>query len=603
MVKAKINGITVTVSEGTTILDAAQKVQIKIPTLCKHPDLKSTGACGVCIVKMKGSQKMVRACCTPLEENMDITTHDPEIVEVRRSVIELILSRHPNECLTCGRNQNCELQKLAADFGVRRESFPESLPDIKPDASTGTIVLEPRKCISCGRCVIVCQNMQNVWALSMIERGIDTRISPAGDISLADSPCVNCGQCSAHCPTGAIFENDETAKVWQALQDENKYCIVEIAPAVRVAIGEAFGFPLGQNCTGKLYAALRRMGFEAVFDTNFGADVTIVEEAHEFVERFANKKGALPLITSCCPAWVDFMEKFYPDMIDHFSSCKSPHQIVGVLSKTYYARKRRIDPANAYIVSVMPCTAKKYEIKRSDEMFASGHQDIDVSITTRELARMIKQAGIDFASLPDEESDHILGEYSGAGTIFGVTGGVMEAALRTAYDYITGGKLKNIDFENVRGLAGVKEGTIPVGNHTVKVAVAHGLRNVEAVLSKVRLAKAKGEETPYHFIEVMACPGGCVGGGGQPYGVTDELRIKRGKGLYKDDEAQTGCVTPTKIPGLRRYTRNFWESRSEKDPRNYCMRPIRQNPNTRNRVAGSGLPMEQVGCSLAVEEV
>jgi NADH-quinone oxidoreductase subunit G len=539
MVKARINGITVKVPEGTTILDAAHKVQIKIPTLCKHPDLRATGACGVCIVKIKGSQKMVRACCTPLEENMEITTHDPEIVAVRRSVIELILSRHPNECLTCGRNQNCELQKLASDFGVRRESFPQYLPDIKPDTSTGTIVLEPRKCISCGRCITVCQEMQNVWALSMLERGIDTRISPAGDISLADSPCVNCGQCSAHCPTGAIFENDETAKVWQALQDENKYCIVEIAPAVRVAIGEAFGFPLGQNCTGKLYAALRRMGFRAVFDTNFGADVTIVEEAHEFVERFVHKKGELPLITSCCPAWVDFMEKFYPDMIEHFSSCKSPHQIVGVLSKTYYARKQRLDPANAYIVSVMPCTAKKYEIKRSDEMFASGHQDIDVSITTRELSRMIKQAGIDFASLPDEESDHILGEYSGAGTIFGVTGGVMEAALRTAYDYITGGKLKNIDFENVRGLTGVKEGAIPVGNHTVKVAVAHGLRNVEAVLSKVRLAKARGEEPPYHFIEVMACPGGCVGGGGQPYGVTDELRVKRGKGLYKDDEAHT----------------------------------------------------------------
>jgi iron-only hydrogenase group A len=539
MVKAKINGISVKVPEGTTILDASQKVQIKIPTLCKHPDLPSTAACGICIVKLKGTNKMLRACCTPLEENMEITTHDPEIVDVRRSVIELILSKHPNECLTCGRNQNCELQKLASDFGIRRESFPQFLPNIPPDRSNGTIVLEPRKCISCGRCIQVCQKMQNVWALSMIERGFDTRISPAGDISLADSPCVNCGQCSAHCPTGAIFENDETAKVWNALSDEKKYCVVEIAPAVRVAIGEAFGFPLGENCTGKLYAALRRMGFKAVFDTNFGADVTIVEEAHEFVERFTNKKESLPLITSCCPAWVDFMEKFHHDMIDHFSSCKSPHQIVGVLTKTYFARKQRLDPANIYMASVMPCTAKKYEIKRSDEMFASGHQDIDVSITTRELARMIKQAGIDFASLPDEEADHILGEYSGAGTIFGVTGGVMEAALRTAYDYITGGKLKNIEFENVRGLAGVKEGTIPVGNHTVKVAVAHGLSNVEAVLNKVREAKAKGQETPYHFIEVMACPGGCVGGGGQPYGVTDELRIKRGQGLYKDDEAHT----------------------------------------------------------------
>jgi NADH-quinone oxidoreductase subunit G len=539
MIKAKINGINVTVTEGTTILAAARKVHISIPTLCKHPDLPATAACGICIVKFKGSNKMLRACCTPIEENMDIITHDPEIVDVRRSVIELILSKHPNECLTCGRNQNCELQKLASDFGIRRESFPQFLPDLPVDDSNGTIVLEPRKCISCGRCIEVCQKMQNVWALSMLERGFDTRISPAGDISLADSPCVKCGQCSAHCPTGAIFENDETAKVWKALQDEKKYCIVQIAPAVRVAIGEAFGFPIGENFTGKLYAALRRMGFKGVFDTNFGADVTIVEEANEFVERFVHKPQELPLITSCCPAWVDFMEKFHHDMVDHFSSCKSPQQIVGVLAKTYFAKKRRIDASSMYVVSVMPCTAKKYEITRTEDMHASGHQDVDVSITTRELARMIKQAGIDFANLPDEEPDHILGDYSGAGTIFGATGGVMEAALRTAYDYVTGGKLKNIEFENVRGLTGVKEGAIAVGEHTVKVAVAHGLSNVEYVLNKVREAKAKGQEVPYHFIEVMACPGGCVGGGGQPYGVTDELRINRAKGLYKDDEMHT----------------------------------------------------------------
>jgi len=539
MIQAKINNIPITVPEGTTILQAAQKVHIKIPTLCKHPDLPPTASCGICIVRMKGSNKMLRACCTPVEENMDIITHDPEIVEVRRSVIELILSKHPNECLTCGRNQNCELQKLAADFGIRRESFPQFLPDLPPDSSTKAIVLEPRKCVVCGRCIQVCQKMQNVWALSMLERGFNTRVSPAGDIKLSDSPCVNCGQCSAHCPTGAIIENDETAKVWQALSDPQKVCVVEIAPAVRVAIGEAFGYPIGANLTAKLYAALRRMGFHAIFDTNFGADVTIVEEASEFVERFVHHPEQLPLITSCCPAWVDFMEKFHPDMIDHFSSCKSPHQIVGVLSKTYYARKKRIDPAKIYVVSIMPCTAKKYEITRSDAMFASGYQDIDVSITTREIARMIKQSGIDFNQLPDEESDHILGGYSGAGTIFGATGGVMEAALRTAYDYITGGKLKNVDFENVRGLTGVKEGTIPVGSHSVKVAVAHGLSNVEFVIDKVRTAKAKGQEPPYHFIEVMACPGGCVGGGGQPYGVTDELRIKRAQGLYKEDEALT----------------------------------------------------------------
>jgi len=539
MIRATIDGNTVTVPEGTSILEAAHKVQIKIPTLCKHPDLPPTASCGICIVKVKGANKMLRACCTPLEDDMDITTHDPEIVSVRRSVIELILSKHPNECLTCGRNQNCELQKLASDFGIRTESFPQFLPNIPPDATTGAIVLEPRKCILCGRCIQVCQKMQNVWALSILERGVDTRISPAGDISLADSPCVHCGQCSAHCPTGAIVEYDETDKVWSALADEKKFCTVEIAPAVRVALGEAFGMPLGENVTGKIYAALRRMGFKAVFDTNFGADMTIVEEASEFVERFAHGKGELPLITSCCPAWVDFMEKFHSDMIEHFSSCKSPHQILGVLSKTYYAEKKRIDPSTMYLVSIMPCTAKKYEIKRSEEMAASGFQDVDVSITTRELARMIKQAGIDFNNLPDEEPDHIMGDYSGAGTLFGATGGVMEAALRTAYDYITGGKLKNVEFENVRGLAGVKEGTIRVGEFNVKVAVAHGLSNVEFVLNKVSEAKKNKTEMPYHFIEVMACPGGCVGGGGQPYGVTDELRSKRAAGLYKDDEQHT----------------------------------------------------------------
>ncbi len=535
MVRATINGIMVTVPEGTSILDAARKVQIRIPTLCKHPDLPATAACGICIVKIAGSNKMLRSCCTPLEQDMAVTTHDPEIVDVRRSVIELILSRHPNECLTCGRNQNCELQRLAADFGIRAEGFTSSVPDLPSDSSTGAIVLEPRKCISCGRCTDVCQRMQNVWALSMLERGIDTRMSPAGDIQLADSPCVHCGQCSAHCPVGAIIEHDETGIVWEQLRDKNRYCIVQIAPAVRVAIGEAFGFASGSLVTGKLYAALRRMGFKAVFDTNFGADVTIVEEATEFVKRFTTAPETLPLITSCCPAWVDFMEKFYPDMVSHFSSCKSPHQIVGVLAKTYFARKRRIDQASMFMVSIMPCTAKKHEVKRSKEMFASGVQDIDVSITTRELARMIKQAGIDFKNLPDEEPDHMLGEYSGAGTIFGVTGGVMEAALRTAYDYITGGKLKNVDFENVRGLSGVKEGTVQVNEHSVKVAVAHGLSNVESVLAEVRQAKAEGRETPFHFIEVMACPGGCVGGGGQPYGITDDTRRLRGEGLYQDD--------------------------------------------------------------------
>jgi NADH-quinone oxidoreductase subunit G len=364
-------------------------------------------------------------------------------------------------------------------------------------------------------------------------------MAPAGDISLADSPCVRCGQCAAHCPTGAIFEKDDSVLAWKALRDPEQYCVVQIAPAVRVALGEAFGFPIGTNVTKKMYTALRRMGFKAIFDTNFAADVTIMEEASEFIERFVNKKGVLPLITTCCPSWVDFMEKFHSDMIPHFSSAKSPHEMMGVLVKTYYAEKNKLDPAKLKMISVMPCTSKKFEISRSREMSASGFQDVDVVLTTRELARMIKQAGIDFSNLPDEECDHILGDYRGAGTIFGATGGVMEAALRTAYSFVTGKKLDKVEFTNVRGLQGVKETSINIEGTEVRIAVAHGLANVEQVLAEIRKAQKEGKPLPYHFVEVMACPGGCVGGGGQPYGVTDELRLARAKGLYSDDEAQT----------------------------------------------------------------
>lgn len=538
MTSATINGIAVEVPEGTTILEAARSLQIEIPTLCKHPDLDPTAACGLCIVKAKGINRMLRACCTPLEKDMQITTHDPELVEVRRSVVELILSKHPNQCLTCGRNRNCELQTLASDFGIRQVEFADIVPDYDLYDDTSVLTIDPRKCIGCGRCVEVCQNIQNVHALCFLNRGYDTRIAAAG-VNLGESPCVKCGQCSAHCPTGAIVELDETAIVWDYLKDSSLLTTVQIAPAVRVAIGEAFGLPPGTNVTGKLYAALRRMGFDRVFDTNFGADVTILEEGSEFIERFLHRKGELPLITSCCPAWVDFMEKFYGDMIDHFSTTKSPHEIVGVLAKTYYAKREGLDPARMRVVSIMPCTAKKWEIKRGASMSASGYQDVDVSLTTRELARMIKQAGIDFRNLPDEPCDRILGEYSGAGTIFGATGGVMEAALRTAQDLLTGQSLDKIDFEAMRGMEGVKEGTVVIAGKEVRVAVAHGLSHVESVLRRVQEAKEKGEDPPYHFIEVMACPGGCVGGGGQLYGVTDEVRRARARGLYSEDEAMT----------------------------------------------------------------
>ncbi|MDD3178992.1 MAG: NADH-dependent [FeFe] hydrogenase, group A6 [Opitutaceae bacterium] len=535
MIKARINQIDVEVPEGTSILDAARQVQVKIPTLCKHKDLLPTAACGICIVRNKGSNKLIRSCCTPLENDMEITTHDHDIVDVRRATLELILSNHPQACLNCGRNGECELQSLAADFNIPMESIKRYVRDTPPDTSTGSIVIDFEKCIKCGRCIQVCQEMQNVWALSFLDRGINTRMAPAGDITLAESPCVKCGQCSAHCPTGAIVENDETPAVWEALHDPEKVCVVQIAPSVRVTLGEAFGLPPGTNLTKKLYAALRRLGFKAVFDTNFSADVTIVEEASEFIQRFAHKRGPLPLITSCCPSWTDFMEKNHWDFIDNFSTAKSPQQILGVLAKTYYAEKMKIDPAKLYMVSIMPCTAKKYELSRTEEMYASGHKDVDVSLTTRELARMLKQSGIDFLNLADAEPDSVLGEYSGAGTIFGATGGVMEAAIRTAYFYATGKKLEKVEVDAVRGLDGVKQGEISVNGAKVRVAVAHGLANVEEVLNRVRAARKAGQELPYHFIEVMACPGGCIGGGGQPYGVDNKRRTQRSAGLYQDD--------------------------------------------------------------------
>jgi NADH-quinone oxidoreductase subunit G len=472
-----------------------------------------------------------------LEDGMEIVTHDPELTEVRRATLELILSNHPNACLTCGRNGDCELQSLAGDFGIRQDCIPRYVREQELDCSTGSIIMDFTKCIKCGRCVQVCQEMQNVWALSFLERGINTRMAPAGDISLSESPCIRCGQCSAHCPTGAIVENDETAAVWEALRDPQKFCTVQIAPSVRVALGEAFGYPPGTDLSGKIYAVLRRLGFKAVFDTNFAADLTIIEEASEFIERFAHGKGALPLITSCCPAWVDFMEKRFSDFVPNFSTAKSPQQMMGVLAKTYFAEKMGIDPATIHQVSIMPCTAKKYELERTDEMFASGYKDVDIALTTRELARMIKQSGIAFKELADESADSILGTYSGAGLIFGATGGVMEAALRTACYRITGKNLEKdaINIHPVRGLEGIKEATVDIEGTSVRVAVAHGLGNVEELLLKVREARDRGDEPPYHFIEVMACPGGCIGGGGQPYGVSDELRKQRIKGLMDGD--------------------------------------------------------------------
>ena len=549
MINCKINGIAVQVAEGATVLDAAKKANVKIPTLCYNPDLSPWAACGICVVRVEGSNKMLRSCCTPVAENMSIITNDAELVEIRKTVIELILSTHPDDCLQCPRNQDCELQTLAQEFGIRKQSFPKRLRDLPVDDTTGSIILNPEKCVRCGRCVTVCQQMQNVWAIEFLGRGESTRIAPAADVALGESPCIRCGQCSAHCPVGAIYENDQTKEVWDALMKtgpEAKTCVVQIAPAVRVALGEAFGLPAGTDVTKKIYTAFRRMGFDAIFDTNFSADLTILEEGTEFVKRLtsalqnglaaATKERSMPLITSCCPAWVDYMEKYYPDMVPNFSTAKSPQQMMGAMIKTFWAGKAGIDPAKIFSVSIMPCTAKKYETHRDETMYSSGYQDVDIALTTRELARMIKQAGIDLVNLPESEPDSPMGPYTGAGAIFGATGGVMEAALRSAYFLVTGEELVDVNFTAVRGISGIKEASVHIKGVDVRVAVAHQMGNIQQVLDQVREARETGKETPWHFIEVMACRGGCIGGGGQPYGATDEIRTKRIRAIYDHDE-------------------------------------------------------------------
>ena len=550
MIKLEINGVEVEVEKGSNLLQAARKANVKIPTLCYHPDLKPGASCGICVVrqlvpsrtepgKFVPSPKLLRACCTEAVEGMKILTHDPDIVQVRRTVLELILANHPSDCLQCPRSGRCELQDIAADFGIRDIPFPKEVIHRENDTSTPSLVLNPDKCIKCGRCAEVCQKMQNVWALEFIGRGEKTVMAPAADVKLAESPCIKCGQCSAHCPVGAIYENDETAKVWDALRDEEKVCLVQIAPAVRVALGEDFGMKPGELSTGKIYAALRRLGFNKVFDTNFSADVTIMEEGTEFIKRFTNG-GKLPLITSCCPAWTDWMEKYAPDFTENFSSAKSPQQMLSALAKTYWAEKNGVDGKKVHVTSIMPCTAKKFEIARDKSMASSGEQDTDVVLTTRELARMIKAAGIDFMALPDEAADDLLGSYTGAGTIFGVTGGVMEAALRTAYCLITKeDQPPAIEFSAVRGMDGVKTATIDIKGTKVNIAVAHQMGNVEKVLNEVREDIKNGVKPRYDFIEVMACRGGCVGGGGQPCLATDEVRAARTAGLYTDDEKST----------------------------------------------------------------
>jgi len=545
MINIKINGTPIQVEDNISVLEAAKKVNVKIPTLCHCPDLSSWASCGICIVRTAGpaSPRMARACTTQVAENMDIITHDPEIIATRRTVVELILSNHPDDCLKCSRSNCCELQKLAADFGIREASYKKLSSALPVDDSNPSIVLNPEKCIRCGRCVKVCQDVQNVWAIEFMGRGFKGKIASAAEVPLGESPCIKCGQCAAHCPVGAIYERDETGNAWAALQDPELHPVVQIAPAVRVALAEEFGLKPGTLLTGKIYAALRRLGFKTVFDTNFSADLTIMEEGAELVNRLTKKGSDIPLITSCCPAWVDYLEKYYTDMIPNFSTAKSPQQMMGAMIKSYWAAKAGLDAARVCSVAVMPCTAKKWESRRNDDMKSAGYGwDVDIVITTRELARMIKQTGIEIMELADEEADNPLGPYSGAGTIFGVTGGVMEAAVRSAYFLVTKKELGDVNFMPVRGLEDIKEAEvdfgIPVGEHgsKIRIAVAHQMGNIAAVLDKIRAAREAGKETPYHFVEVMACRGGCIAGGGQPYGCTDEIRRQRSAGIYSDDE-------------------------------------------------------------------
>ena len=537
-INLKINNINVSAPEGSTVLEAARAAGIKIPTLCYLKEINEIGACRMCVVEVKGARNLVAACVHPIAEGMEVLTNTEKLIKSRKRTLELLLSNHDKKCLSCVRSGNCELQELCREYGVEDENyFTGEEQHFELDTSAPHMVRDNNKCILCRRCTAVCEKVQTVAVIGPNNRGFDTSIGCAFDMGLGDTSCVNCGQCIAACPTGALYEKDFTDDVLAAINDPEKHVVVQTAPAVRAALGEEFGYPMGTDVEGKMAAALRRIGFDKVFDTNFSADLTIMEEANELVERVQNG-GVLPMITSCSPGWVKYCEHYYPDQLAHLSSCKSPQQMFGAITKTYYAEKMGIDPKNIVCVSVMPCTAKKFEIGRDDQD-AAGVPDVDISITTRELARLIKKCGIDFTILPDEGFDDPLGESTGAGVIFGATGGVMEAALRTAVETLTGEELKNLDFKEVRGTEGIKEATYKVGDLDVKVAVASGLNNARVIMDKIRAGEAD-----YQFVEIMCCEGGCVNGGGQPQVHADvrnfvDVKALRAKALYSNDAAKT----------------------------------------------------------------
>ena len=537
MVNLKINGQAVSVPAGYTVLEAAREVGIDIPTLCYLKDVSKTGSCRMCVVEIVGARALQAACVYPVSEGIEVLTHSPSVRKARKSTLELLLSNHDRKCLTCTRNQKCELQALADELGVDGIRYEGEVIHYEVDDLSPSIVRDNNKCVLCRRCINVCKDIQTVGAIDAIERGFKTHIGCAFNMPLSESACVNCGQCIAVCPVGALREKDSTEKVFDAIADKDKYVIVQTAPAVRAAIGEEFGYEIGTPTTGKMAAALRRLGFDKVFDTDTGADLTIMEEGTELLDRI-NNGGKLPLITSCSPGWIKFCEHNFPDFLDNLSSCKSPHQMFGAVLKSYYAQKNNIDPEKIVVVSVMPCVAKKFESDR-EEMEVGGLRDVDIVISTRELAKMIKQSGIKYELLPDEKFDAPFEEATGAGVIFGATGGVMEAALRTVAEILEGKSLDKIEYEEVRGTKGIKEATLNIAGKDIRIAVAHGLGNARELLESIRSG-----EKQYEFVEIMACPGGCVTGGGQPICsaktyMNVDVKKERARALYAEDEEAT----------------------------------------------------------------
>lgn len=543
-VSLKIDGKAYEFDAGLTILEACAKAAIDIPTLCYLKDINQEAACSICLVEVRGAKTLLRSCVTSIKQGMEILTNTSRVRNARRLNLELLLAGHPKDCLVCDRNQSCELRKLAFDMGIREVRFPKATKiELPLDNTSVSLSRDPNKCILCGRCVAVCSAVQSVKAIDFSGRGKASKVTTFFDNGLANSVCVNCGQCLLVCPTGAITEKNATGEVWRALSDPKKFVVVEVAPAVRAAIGEEFGMPAGSLVTAKLAEALRKLGFAKVFDTQFSADLTIMEEGHELIHRVKNK-GMLPMITSCSPGWIKFAEHFFPEILGHISTCKSPQQMFGAVAKTYYAEKYNIDPRNIVVVSIMPCTAKKFEALRPEMQSAFDYwkdklglkeseafRDVDFVLTTREASRLIKEAGINFTNLAGENFDEPLGISTGAAVIFGATGGVMEAALRTAYEVLTGRQLEKLDFMDLRGLDGIKVAEINIDGLALKVAVANSLSNARVLLEDVKLGRS-----PYAFIEIMTCPGGCLGGAGQPIPTNNEVRLKRMEAIYREDK-------------------------------------------------------------------